>query len=222
MANQTGIPLFDLPAQVVQDSINLIAVGIPKALTAFIVLIAGWFIAKISEKIIYKLLVTAQVDEWIEKNKLKKTLFNINLSVLLSVIFKYYIILIFLKEAAVRADLLAFADLFNVILLAVPDIITGTIIMVFALILSDFLKNKIRESRFPFNETLSGVAYALVIFFALVMALPKFGFTNTSLLEDSFKYIVLGVSVGISIAIGIGFGWAIKEGPAKEFFKKWK
>ena len=52
------------------------------------------------------------------------------------------------------------------------------------------------------------------------MALPKFGLTNTSLIEDSFKYLVLGLSLGISIAVGIGFGWAIKEGPAKEFFKK--
>jgi len=222
MSSQTGIPIIDLPAQVIQDSINLIAVGVPKALTAFIILIAGWFIAKISEKIIYKLLTTMQVDEWIEHNKLKKTLFNINFSSLLSVVFKYYIILVFIKEAALRADLSALAELFNVFLNAIPDIVTGVIIMILALILADFLKNKVRESRFPFNETIAGIIYGLVIFFALVMALPKFGFTNTSLLEDSFKYLVLGVGVGIAIAIGIGFGWAIKEGPAKEFFKKWK
>ena len=89
-------------------------------------------------------------------------------------------------------------------------------------IFADFVRRQIKKEIFPFNETIGELIYGTIIFFAIVMALPEFGLENTNLLEDSFKYIVLGISVGISLAIGIGFGWAIKEGPAKNFFKKRK
>ena len=220
--NNTWTSIIEVPAKALEESLNSFIIALPKAITALLILFLGWVIGKISEIIVRKILVASQVDEWIKKKRLKESLFNINLAHVGGLLVKYYIIVVFLKEASVRAGLTFLADMFDALLTAIPDIIIGASIIIVGLLFADFIRKKIKKALIPFNENVAEVTYGIIIFFAIVMALPKFGITNTSLIEDSFKYIILGVSVGISIAIGIGFGWAIKEGPAKEFFKKKK
>jgi len=222
MANDTLTQLYELPVNALQESFNLLLGAIPKIVTALLVLILGWFIAKLSEIIVKKLLTASKVDEWIEKKKLKKTLYGVSITDAGSLIVKYYVLIIFFKEAAYRASLIFLSDMFDTLIAAIPNITIGAGIVILGLLFADFIRKKIRKAVIPFNDTIAEVTYGIIIFFAVVMALPKFGLTNTSLLEDSFKFIVLGISLGISLAIGIGFGWAIKEGPAKQFFKKSK
>jgi cellobiose-specific phosphotransferase system component IIC len=212
--------LLDLPTQVINEAVNASILAIPKIVAALLILLLGWLIAKLSEKIVFKLMNTWGVDKWIAKVKLKESLFNISVEKTTSIIIKYYIIVVFLKEAASRVTLQFLTDLLDGILTAIPSIILGSVIVIITLILGDFFKKKIKKSKFPFKETVSGVVYSVTLFFGMVIALPKFGLENIQLIEDSFRYIVLGLSLGFAIAIGIGFGWAIKEGPAKNFFKR--
>ncbi len=218
-ANMT-YEMLDLPTQLINEIISNTIIAIPKAATALIIIILGWLIAKLTEKILYKLMHAWEVDKWVEKAKLKEPLFNISVEKTTSVIIKYYILIVFLKEAASKATLTFIAELLGGVLTAIPSIILGSVIIVITLILADFFKRHILSSTFPFKETISGVVYGITLFLGIVMALPKFGLENTALIEDSFRYLVLGISMGLAIAIGIGFGWAIKEGPAKNFFKK--
>lgn len=222
MANETIFSLIELPAQVLQETSTSLIVAVPKIMAALLILLLGWFVAKISEIVIKKLLVTSNIDGWIKKAKLKESLYNISIADGASLAVKYYIIIIFLKEASVRAGLIFLSDMFDSIITAVPQIAIGVGIIVAGLLFADFVRKRVKKMVVPFNLGLSELIYGVIMFFALVMALPKFGLTNTSLLEDSFKFIVLGISLGISLAIGIGFGWAIKEGPAKNFFKQQK
>ncbi len=214
--------LWDLPARALNETLKSMIYALPKAITAVIIIFLGWVLGKISEVLVRKFLKASEIDKWLEEKGLKKSLYNISVEQTVGVITKYYIILIFLKEAAIRAGLMFLADLFGSIINAVPQYIIGAAIIIISLVFADFVRRKIKNAIFPFKDEIGEAVYGIIIFFAIVMALPKFGLTNTSLLEDSFKYLILGVSIGISIAIGIGFGWAIKEGPAKEFFKKKK
>jgi len=220
MADSTLTSIVEVPAIALQESINSIIMALPKVVTALVIILIGWLIAKLSEIAIRKLLVATQVDEWLKKMKLKESLYNVSISNTLSIIVKYYILIIFLKEASVRAGLVFLAELIGDLISTIPSIMIGISIVIIALVFADFVRKRIKESLVPFNDQIGEIVYGLIVFFAVVMALPKFGLTNTSLIEDSFKYLVLGLSLGISIAVGIGFGWAIKEGPAKEFFKK--
>ena len=220
MANDTLTQIVTGPQKLFNESFSVIINSLPQVITSIIILFIGWFIAKISETIVENLLKASQVDKWLKDRKLKESLYGISITRTGSLIVKYYILIIFLKEATYRAGLIFLADMFDSLINAVPDLTIGSTIIVMALVFADILKKRIKQSVFPFNDTFSELAYGIIIFFALVMALPKFGLTNTKLIEDSFRYIVIGISLGLSIAIGIGFGWAIKEGPAKEFFKK--
>ena len=213
---------FDLPAQFINELINTILTSIPRVVTALMIIILGWLIAKLGEKVVYKLMVTAQVDKWIKKLKLDESLFGVSVNKSASIIIKYYILIVFLKEAASKAALPFIAELLGGLLTAIPSIILGSAIIIATIIIGNFFKKKIMKSQFPFKETVSGVVYGITLFFGIIMALPKFGLDNTQLIEDSFRYIVLGISLGFAIAIGVGFGWAIKEGPAKNFFKRRK
>ncbi|MBD3312712.1 hypothetical protein GF352_04640 [archaeon] len=222
MANETFYSIIELPAQVLQETSTAIILGVPRIIAALLILVFGWFVAKISEFVIKKLLIASKVDDWIKKSKLKESLYNINIANTASLIVKYYILIIFLKEASVRAGLIFLSEMFDTLIKAVPELSIGAGIIILGLLFADFIRKKVSKMELPFNEGASELIYGVIMFFALVMALPKFGLTNTSLLEDSFKFIVLGISLGLSLAIGIGFGWAIKEGPAKNFFKKKK
>ncbi len=45
---------------------------------------------------------------------------------------------------------------------------------------------------------------SVIVFFGAVIALPHFGVTNISILEDSFRILMAGVSLALAIAAGLG------------------
>ncbi len=220
-SNNSLTQVIDFPAKVFNDLFNSVIQAVPKALTALLLILIGWVLAVIAASILRKALIRAGIDDWLEKRNLKKALFNISVSEVGAIAIKWYIIIIFLREVSFRIGLEALTTLLDGIIAAIPNLIVGVGIIIGALAVASVLRDKISKEKFIFSEIVGSVIYGVIIYFAIILALPKLGFYNISVLEDTFKFFVIGVSVGVSVAIGIGFGFAIKEGPAKNFFKKW-
>ncbi|HLE06624.1 MAG TPA: hypothetical protein VI790_04675, partial [Candidatus Nanoarchaeia archaeon] len=132
MADSTLTSIVEVPAIALQESINSIIMALPKVVTALVIILIGWLIAKLSEIAIRKLLVATQVDEWLKKMKLKESLYNVSISNTLSIIVKYYILIIFLKEASVRAGLVFLAELIGDLISTIPSIMIGISIVIIA------------------------------------------------------------------------------------------
>jgi len=55
------------------------------------------------------------------------------------------------------------------------------------------------------TDTVAWLIQGMIIFFAVVIALPHFQIEkNVDILTDSFKIIVAGISLGLAIAMGLG------------------
>ena len=193
----------------------------PKLLVVIVTILTGWFIGQLVEQVVKKALIKLKLDETIKKKNLEKAIFGLSMTNLISSFMKWYIVLVFLKEAIVRIELTSLAQFFDAVLMAIPDWILGGMILIGAMILGNFFSDKIKEREFIFSEVVGGIVYFFIMYIAVVLTLPKFGFVNTALLEDVFRYLILGISIGLALALGISFGFALRE-PASEFIKKWQ
>lgn len=198
---------------------NSIATALPNIIAALIVVLIGWLVAMILEKIIRKALKQLKVDKWAKEKGLRKALFGVSLENVTSEVVKWYIILLFVKQAMDVINMEALSTFFGGIIAAIPTWLNGAVMVVLALLIAHWAKESISKSKVGFAEIFGNAVYFLVVYFGIVMALPKFGF-ETDILVKAFELIVGGISVGIAIAFGLGFGLALKE-PAKDFLKKW-
>jgi hypothetical protein len=192
---------------------------LPDLLASVAIIIFGWIFAVIVEKVIKKAMRGAKVDVWSRKVGLEKALFGSSLTSLSSKALKWYIVIVTLSQASLSLGLMGITDFVNSILLWVPNAIVGMLMVVGGLAFASFVSEGVRKQEMIFSDIGASVAYGVIIYFAIVLALPKFGFENVEILVDAFVYIIAGISAGIAIAIGLAFGLALRE-PIEEIIKR--
>lgn len=202
--------------------VQITAESIPLVITSSLIIVLGWLVATLIGRIIQKTLKSVNLDEWLERRNIKKALFDVSMESFMASIFKWYIFILFLQEAAEQIKFYAISNFFASLLLLFPQWFVGGLTIAVALVIGNWLKMKVKESEAAFTDVLGNLVYGFIAYIGVVLALPKFGFTNVEILIDAFRLFVGGLSAGMALAIGIGFGWAIKEGPAKNFFKRFE
>ena len=194
-------------------------------LTVFVVLaISGLLIGGIVQKIIKDTLVSIGLEEGLEKHNVADSLGGVPLSSILATIAKWYTILLFVGTGIERLlPVSLLATVIRDLLAYIPNAIMGILILIAALILGDFTNNRIKRRGVQFSELIAMGAEVVIIFFGIVLALPKlFGVDGTeifiqsmSVITDSFKFIIMGISIGLAIALGLG----LKDSIAKAGIK---
>ena len=219
MANGTEQIISPISA-IMQWLVTSVAQSIPRILAAVIILLIGWIIASVIGKIIEQILKQVKVDKWLREHGVTQAIFNISVEETVVAAFKWYIALLFIQEAVLRVGLTTLSNFFGSIIIAIPHILVGVAIIIISLILGGWIKAQIEKTRVRVAEMVGGIVYVFVVYIGVVLALPKFGFADTTILTETFRLFVGGLAVGTAIAIGIGFGFAIKEGPAKAVIKE--
>ncbi|MEN8194078.1 MAG: mechanosensitive ion channel [Bacteroidota bacterium] len=133
----------------IQGMLNKILDFLPNILTAAIILIVGWFVAKIVRQIIISLLNAVGLDKLGEKVGISNVLGNLNLSSLIGLVV-YIIILIPIIVASLNALQLEAittpaSNMLNQFLETIPNIFAATVILgisfIIAKVLSGFVEN---------------------------------------------------------------------------------
>jgi len=191
-----------------------------KAVAFLIILLIGYLVAKIVEGLVAKLLLGWGFDRKLQNLGVKKII-GISPTRIVAKIFEYYILLITLENAFFYVGVTPLYEFFKMIVLAVPHWVLGAIIILIGFIVARWADTAIKESKMMFAEFISGVAWLLILYITIIFALPKFGFTDVSILQDILRIILWGISIGVAIAIGIGFGTALQP-TAKKILGKLK
>ena len=189
-------------------------------LLAAVIVLLGYVVAWAVHWVVKKGLDHAKIDKWLAKNHLDKSIGYASVSELGASMLKWYIFLIFLVPAVSYLALGEFASLLADIVRWLPHVIVAIAIMMFGLILADFVADRMSKAKGPAVKHLNNVTRVLIIVFVAVVALQEVGI-YLRLAESTFLILLTGLTLALSLALGIGFGLGAKE-EAAQIVKQWK
>ena len=190
--------------------------------TFLIFAVVGIVIGSIIYKIIKSALDSIRLEETIAKHGLHDALGGLQLSKVIAGIFMVYIIIVLMgtgidtvaANSGPEFNEVRLVVMFRSLVNLYPEFVLGGLIIIAGALIGDFVETRVKKSKTSIaSDSLAWILQAMVIFFAIVLALPHFQIReNVDILTDSFKIIVAGISIGLAIAMGLGL---------KDTFARW-
>lgn len=189
---------------------------VPQLMAALLLLFLGWLVAKLIRAGIVKLLRVLQFDRLSERSGieafLKQGQLDVSLGGLLAGLVYWLIILIVIVTVSNSLGLHIVAELFNRVVLYIPNIIVAILVLVLGAILSRFINRLIfaylNNIGVQGALTISTIAEYAVLIFVFFVALEQLDI-GRGLLTSAF---IIGFgAVGLAFALAFGLGgrdWA--------------
>lgn len=189
---------------------------VPQLMAALLLLFLGWIVAKLIRAGIVKLLRILQFDRLSERSGVEAFLrqgqLDVSLSGLLAGLVYWLIILIVIVTVSNSLGLHMVAELFNRIVLYIPNIIVAILVLVLGAILSRFINRLIFAYLNNLGVhgalTISTITEYAVLIFVFFVALEQLDI-GRGLLTSAF---IIGFgAIGLAFALAFGLGgrdWA--------------
>ncbi len=206
-----------------------IASFLPQLLIAGIALLLGWMLAKVTRSAVKRFLIMLKFDRATEKSGLESFLKHAELEVSVAAIIGnlayWLIILVVIVTVANSLGLHMVADLFNKVVLYIPNIIVAILVLVFGTILARFINRLVfawlSNMEFEGALTVSTFSEYAMLVFVFFIAMEQLQIANELL---TAAFIIAFGAVGLAFAIAFGWGargWAERviedlTGPSKK------
>jgi len=198
---------------------------VPSLLGAIVVFLVGLFVANNIALLVEKIIDLLKIDRILEKTSLKafcqKAEIRLDAGYFVGQIVRWLLILAFLIPTANILKLTSVADfLSNQIIGILPAVIGAVLIILLAILLSDFAYRSIvasaKGSGIQAAKLLGSVARWAIIIFAIITVLPLLHVPT-----NVINIVLIGVVAMISLAGGLAFGLGGRE-IATDMLKKFK
>lgn len=184
---------------------------LPKLFGALVLLVLALVAAKLAQAIIERILLVARVDKITKNKQIAKTLKTAEVSIdFVSIsgrIIFWVVIIIFGLTIADVLDLTAMADVMREILNYLPDVLAAVIVLTVTIagarLVRDVVNASLSHMKVDFANTVSSVAFYVLIVFGTLMAFDQLGF-DTTILSANITIIVSGVVLALALAFGLG------------------
>jgi hypothetical protein len=203
--------------------IRQVADFLPKLLVALVLLFVGWLVAKFARSAMRRLLALARFDLLAQKTGIEEFLkhgdIQITLSGIIAEVTYWLVLLIVLVTISSSLGLTAVAELFNRVVLYLPNIVVAVLILILGTLLARFVNRLVfawlRNLGVEGALTISTVAEYAVQVFAIFVALEQLAIA-THLLTTAFAILFGSVCLALALAFGLGGReWAA------EVIRKW-
>lgn len=178
---------------------------IPQLIGAIIILIVGYFIAKLIQKIVAQVLKTVGFDRWMEKGGVKKFFDRADSgqtpSGLLSLVGFWFVLLIFLTMAVNALGIQQVTAFLNELIAYIPSIFAAILILLLAALLANFVAGIVRGA--TDSGILAGIAQYAILIYAAFAALTELGIA-VHLTSNTFLIVLAGASLAGGLAFGLG------------------
>jgi len=201
----------------------------PTIVGALIILIIGWIVARIIRAVILRILKAINFDglvaktganEYIAKSGLKGGLGSI-----FAKIVYWMIMLTVLNMFFNKLGIFAVSELFNSVVVYLPNIIIGIILLLVGLWLADLVKNLVTAPLAANGVKKAGlignIAKGLILFIVGSMVLEKVGI-GTGIVDNITSSFFNALGIGAALAFAIAFGWGGKDWAADVINKNLK
>ena len=198
---------------VLQELLTTFKLGVPKFVMAVIIILVGFTISKVVSKVLKKFLEKIGVDKLGDKlNEIEliaKSKFDVKISVILSKVAYYFLVLFFMVAATDVLDMPAVSNLVMGLFNLIPSIIVAGIILVIGTLFADTMRaiaqTALDSLGVPSARLISSLLFYFLFINIVISALTQ-AKINTEFLSQNIS-LVIG---GIVLAFAIGYGLASK------------
>src|SRR3989338_6216772 len=184
---------------------------LPTLVSVIIILIVGWMIAALMQKVVTRFLKLARFDTASEKtgiaNILTKGDINYTLSEIVGVIIYWLMMLIVVLMAVNTLQLTVAAELLNRVILYVPNVIAAVFILALGIFFASMVANTVRTAAATAGiqqaRFLGQATQTVIGIFVFVEALKQLSI-DTSIIDLFIKAVLLALALGVGLAIGLG------------------
>jgi len=191
---------------------------LPTLLGAILLLVIGWFVAKLVARLVEKVLHSVRferaaagsgIGEFVRRSGSTRTT-----SQIIAQLAKWFTFLIFVQGAANLLAMPQLTGIINSIVLFIPNLLVGVVILVVASLVADFVSGvvlaSLREAGVGSPEFLAKLARYAVMGFGVIAALDQIGIAPTVV-----NTLFIGLVGSIALAVGLAFGLGGREVAAK-------
>ena len=196
-----------------------IASILPNIIFAIVIILLGWLIGAVIEKLIIKLITASKLDNVLTSAGLRDLLnkggFNLNTGAFIGALVKWFLIVTFLVASMEILGLSQVNEfLKNVVLGYLPQVIAAVLILIAAAVVAELAQKTVvgssKAAGIKQSNFLGNVTKWAIWIFAILMALTQLGIA-VSLLNTLF----MGVVVAIALALGLSFGLGGQEAASR-------
>jgi small-conductance mechanosensitive channel len=184
---------------------------VPQLLAALLLLFVGWVLASLIRTGVVKLLDVLKFDDLSQKTGidafLKQGNINLSLSRIVANLIYWLFILVMIVMVSNSLGLHAVAELFNRVVLYIPNIIVAILVLVFGVLLARFINRLVfaylNNMGVEGALTLSTISEYAVIIFVIFVALEQLEI-GTRLLTAAFQIGFGAIGLALALAFGLG------------------
>ncbi len=191
---------------------------VPQLLAALVLLFVGWILAKLARTGVMRLLKLLNFERAAEKSGLESFLKHAELEVsvasILGNLAYWLIILVMIVFVANSLGLHVVADLFNRVVLYIPNVIVAILVLVFGTILARFINRLVfawlSNVEFEGALTVSTFSEYAMLVFVFFMAMEQLQIANELL---TAAFVIAFGAIGLAFALAFGLGgrdWAAR------------
>mgnify|MGYP000088303251 CR=1 FL=1 len=184
---------------------------VPQLLAALVLLFVGWILANLARTGVVKLLDILRFDSLADKTGieafLKQGYLDISLSRIIANLVYWVIIFIVIVTVANSLGLHMVAELFNKIVLYIPNLIVAILVLVFGVLIARFINRLVfaylNNIGVQGSLTISTLSEYAVIIFVIFVALEQLEI-GTTLLTAAFQIGFGAIGLAFALAFGLG------------------
>ena len=197
------------------DSLNLFfsqfASYLPKVIGAIIILIVGWLLAKIIKYAAVKTLKLMRVNVLSEKAGIEKFLQDGGTKKpaveIVGALFYWLIMLIVILAAFNALGLSVASELFNKVVLFIPNIIVGVLILIIGLFLAKFVSEVVltytKNIGFEHAVVIAGITQYAIIIFVVSITLTQLNI-GEKIVTTAFQIFFGAICLALALSFGLG------------------
>lgn len=184
---------------------------LPTLVSVLVILVVGWMLAALIQKVVTRFLKLARLDSVSEKigiaNILTKGDINYTLSEIIGVLIYWLFMLVVFLAAVNALQLTVAAELLNQVILYIPNVIAGVFILVLGIFFASIMATTVRTTAANAGvtqaRTLGQVTQVVIVIFTIMEALNQLRI-DTTIIQLLIKAVLAALALGTGLAIGLG------------------
>jgi small-conductance mechanosensitive channel len=191
--------------QPLQDALNAFLTFIPQLVGAIVILIVGYLVAKILQRVVGRVLEAIGFDRWMEQGGMKQFLdraqTNQTPHSILGLLVFWFVFIIAITMATDALGISQVSAVLGQLIAYIPNVIAAILILILAALLASFLADVVRG--FTGSGILASIARYAIIVYAVFAALTQLR-VAVELTAPTFLILLGAVALAAAIAFGIG------------------